>query len=122
MTERQIDWRGFLNRLIYCYGCGRFGLPRRGGKKPDGWSVLYQPHPEGPPGLHVCSAKCKVEVQDALAQGPVVGPLRTASNVTMGTDMREQMMREAMQHAIDEGRMDDLFLEALKEETDDRDS
>lgn len=113
MTERQIDWRAFLNKLVYCYGCGRFGIPRQG-KRPNGWSVLYQPHPEGPPGLNVCSAKCSDDVREALRKGPVTWPLKMASNVTMSTEMREQMVREAIQHAIDDGRMDDLFMSALQ--------
>lgn len=115
MAERRIDWRAFLNKLIYCYGCGRFGMPRKG-KLPRNWGTLYQPHPEGPPGLSVCSEKCKTDVQAALVKGPVTGPLRMASNVTMDSEMREQMMREATQFAIDEGRMDDLFQAALMEE------
>ena len=115
MVDRQIDWRAFLNKLIYCHGCGRFGMPRQG-KRPRGWSVLYQPHPQGPPGLNVCSDKCKAEVQEALVKGPVTGPLRMGSNVTMSTEMRETMMTEAMQFAIDEGHADDLFLAAMKDE------
>lgn len=115
MADRQIDWRAFLNRLTYCFGCGRFGMPRRG-KHPRGWSVLYQPHPEGPPGLNVCSGPCAAKVREALAKGPLTGPLRMTTHVTMTSEMREQMMTEAMQHAIDEGLMDDLFLAALKDE------
>lgn len=80
--------------------------------------MLYQPHPEGPPGLNVCSEKCKAELRVALAKGPVTSPLRVVSNVTMSAEMREQMMTEAVQHAIDEGLMDDLFLAAVKDEGD----
>lgn len=113
MPERQIDWRAFLNRLVYCYGCGRFGIPRNG-QRPVGWNVLYQPYPQGPAGLNVCSSQCSDEVLAALRKGPVTWPLKMAGNVTMSAEMRQQMIQEAIQHAIDEGRMDDLFMDAIQ--------
>jgi hypothetical protein len=117
MDKRQIDWRSFLNKLVYCYGCGRFGLPRQG-QRPRGWSLLYQPHQEGPPGLHVCSEGCANDVRAAIVKGPVTAPLRMASGVTMPSELRQMMLDEAVQFAIDSGRMDDLFLGALQAERD----
>lgn len=111
--SRELDWRGLLQRLQYCYGCGRFGLPRQG-KLPAGWTTLYQPHPDAPPGLHVCSAACAGEVRAAMAKGPVLAPLRVQSTIPMSAEMRQAMMDEAMQHAIDKGRMDGELLDALK--------
>jgi len=118
--ERQIDWRSFLDRLCYCHGCGRFGLPRDR-QKPNGWTVLYQPHPEGPPGLLVCSGSCAAEVREAIGRGPVTAPLRMAAGVVMPMEMRQVMMDEAVQFAIDNGRMDDLFLGALQAKIDEAD-
>ena len=114
--ERKLDWRAFVNRLIYCFGCGKFGLPRKGGVLPRGWSTLYQPHGDGPAGLHVCSDGCKGEVRRAMTEGPVTEPLSMATNVTMSAEMREQMMAEAMAHALqEEGVLDELFKDALGE-------
>jgi hypothetical protein len=118
VTERKIDWRAFLNKLVYCYGCGQFRMPRKGERKvepPPGWTVLYQPHSDAPAGLLVCSAACREKVQKAMAEGPVYEPLKAATNVPMMTDMREQMMEDAMLHAVEEGRLDDLFSEAVEE-------
>lgn len=114
--ERQLDWRAFVNRLIYCFGCGKFGLPRKGGALPRGWSMLYQPHGEGPVGLHVCSEGCKAKVREAMTKGPVIEPLEMATNITMTVEMREQMMAEAMAHALqEEGLLDQVFGDALGE-------
>jgi hypothetical protein len=118
VTDRQIDWRGFLNKLIYCYGCGQFRMPRKG-VRPKGWTMLYQPHAEGPPGLTVCSEGCADDVREAMERGPVEMPLRAATNITMSTEMRETMLEEAVQFGIDEGHMDDLFHAAMKEEESD---
>ena len=104
--------------LSYCYGCGRFGMPRNG-ERPKGWTMLYQPHHDGPPGLNVCSENCANDVRHAMETGPVEQPLKMATNVTMSTEMREAMLDEAVQHGIDEGRMDDLFMAAMKEEESD---
>lgn len=116
MSDRTLDWRAFVNRLIYCFGCGKFGLPRKGGVLPREWSLLYQPHREGPAGLHVCSEKCKAEVREAMTRGPVTEPLAVATNITMTAEMREQMMAEAMAHALkEEGLLDQFFSEAISE-------
>lgn len=111
MADRRIDWKAFLNRLRFCYGCGRFGLP--GSKRTSNWKMLYQPHRDAPPALSVCSDACAAEVVEALAKGPIRQPLRVATDVVMSAEMRETMIEEAMQHAIDSGRADDLFLQAL---------
>lgn len=118
MSERAIDWRAYLNKLVFCYSCGRFGMPRKGERKvdpPRGWTVLYQPHADTPAGLLVCSDTCREKVQAAIAEGPVYEPLEIAANVMMTPEMRDQMMEEAMLHAIEEGRLNDLFSEALEE-------
>lgn len=112
MADRRIDWRAFLDRLKFCYGCGRFGLPT-GNRVPANWKVLYQPHQDAPPALLVCSSACFEEVRGAIAKGPVRQPLRVATDVMMPAELRETMISEAMQHAIDSGRADDLFLAAL---------
>lgn len=80
---------------------------------PQGWSVLYQPHPDAPAGLLVCSEQCASEVRIAMALGPVTAPLRMVTGMAMSAEMRSAMIDEAMQHAIDSGRLDDLFLAAL---------
>jgi len=98
-------------------------MPRKGERKiepPRGWTVLYQPHPDAPAGLLACSSACRERLQKAMAEGPVVQPLEIATNVPMMTHMREQMMDEAMLHAIDEGRLDDLFSEAVEDKDDER--
>lgn len=121
MSERKIDWRAYLNKLVFCYGCGRFGMPRKGERKaepPPNWTVLYQPHQDAPAGLLVCSNACREKVQKAMAEGPVYEPLGMATNVMMTNEMREQMMTEAMQFAIDEGRLDELFLEVVEKNDD----
>jgi predicted RNA-binding Zn-ribbon protein involved in translation (DUF1610 family) len=91
---REIDWRAWLNRLKYCYGCGKFGIPRQGTGKPMGWRVLYQPHPDAPPGLHVCSESCADDVRDAMQKGPVTEPLKIGPPPMMDADLRRQMMDE----------------------------
>ena len=119
MTERRIDWRAFLNKLVYCYGCGRFGMPRKGARKaepPRGWTVLYQPHADAPAGLLVCSDGCREKVQKAMAEGPVCEPLKMATNVTMSTEMREQMMADMIQFAIKEGRLNELFSQVVEDQ------
>jgi transcriptional regulator with XRE-family HTH domain len=73
-VNREIDWAMWLNKLVFCYGCGRFAMPVKG-KPPRGWKMLYQPHPEGRPGLNVCSAKCGERVCEAMTKGPVTEPL-----------------------------------------------
>lgn len=78
--------------------------------------MLYQPHAQGPSGLNVCSPSCADDVRAAMTKGPLTGPLKMASGVAMGAEMKKAMMDEAMQYAIDNGRMDDRFLAALREE------
>lgn len=115
---REIDWRSFVDKLVFCYGCGRFGMPSRGAP-PRGWSTLYQPHDEAPVGLHVCSDACKVLVRDAMKCGPVFEPLRMATDVMMSSEMRDQMMQEALAftEAIEkEGAIDAAFIESVEEE------
>lgn len=116
-SGRQLDWRAFINKLVYCYGCGRFGLPERGKTRPRNWTLLYQPHPEGPPGLHACSNACADDVREAMSHGPVVKPLKMATNITMSSEMREQMMAEAVEFAsLEQGRLNELFEEATEVE------
>lgn len=119
MTERRIDWRAFLNKLVYCYGCGRFGMPCKGQRKaepPRGWTVLYQPHVDAPAGLLACSDACRERLQKAMAEGPVYEPLETATNVTMSTEMREQMMVDAIRFAIQEGRLNEFFSQVMEDQ------
>jgi len=92
-------------------------MPRKGPRKvepPRGWKVLYQPHPDAPAGLLVCSKVCEEKVRRAMEEGPVYEPLEIATNIMMPTEMREQLMKEAMEFAIKEGRLDDLFVAASK--------
>lgn len=113
-VERRLDWRAFLNRLVFCYSCGKFGLPRSGSSLPRGWSMLYQPHGAGPVGLQTCSDRCKSVVREAMKKGPVTEPLAMATNVTMTTEMREQMMAEAMAFVFrQEGVLDEAFVDAM---------
>lgn len=91
---RKIDWRAYLNRLTYCYGCGKFGLPRKGKPRPMGWKLLYQPHDGAPPGLHVCSESCANQVREAMAKGPVHEPLQMGPPPMMDAGLRQQMMGE----------------------------
>lgn len=106
MTDRVIDWRAFVNRLQFCYGCGKFGLPRKGKLVPNGWNVIYQPHPDGRPGLHVCSEDCKEAVQRAMIQGPVTEPLMMPEP---GAMMMPAEVRQAMEDEIREGLVKEAF-------------
>jgi hypothetical protein len=96
---RDIDWKAYLNRLVYCFGCGKFGLPRRGKPKPMGWKLLYQPHADARPGLHVCSESCANDVRDAMAKGPVNEPLKMGLPPMMDVELRHQMMQEVKTEA-----------------------
>lgn len=112
MTERSLDWRAYLNKLQYCTGCGRFGLPQKGKRKkkpPRGWKVVYQPHPDAPAGLLVCSQKCEEKVRAAMAEGPIYEPLEIAKDIPMTAEMRSQMLDEAMDFALKQGRFNDVF-------------
>lgn len=107
--DREIDWEAFLNKLTFCYGCGRFGKPQKNKPHPRGWTMLYQPHPEGPPGLHVCSDICAQKVRNAMKEGVVEEPLEMGRMPMMDAEMREHMIGSAMQHAIiDQGRIGEL--------------
>jgi hypothetical protein len=92
-VARDLDWREFLNRLSFCYGCGRFGRPQSNGK-PANWNVLYQPRESGPPALHVCSERCKIDVQEAMRSGVVTEPLRLGTLPVMDADLQAQMVEE----------------------------
>jgi len=96
-VERSIDWRKYLNRLMFCYGCGRLGLPRKGKTLPTGWKLLYQPHPEGVPGLHVCSDDCNDAVRLAMMAGPVTSPLMMPEP---GSIMLPAEVRRAMEDEV----------------------
>lgn len=73
--SRDVDWALWLNKLVFCHGCGRFGMPQQGMKPPRGWKLLYQPHPEGRPGLYVCSTECEEKIKEAMKEGPITDPL-----------------------------------------------
>ncbi len=110
MTERVIDWRAFLNALVYCHGCGRFGRPQRtprGRRQPRNWLMLYQPHADTPPMLLACSTKCADDVRAAMKQGPVIEPLKTAADVMMPAEMREAMFAEIKAALEEEEKQDD---------------
>lgn len=92
---RSLDWRKFLNKILYCFGCGRFGVPSKKGI-PRGWKVLYQPHYDAPPGLHVCSEKCADKVREAMKDGPVTEPLKQGEPPSMSAAIMWAMMREAV--------------------------
>ncbi len=107
--DRELDWEGFLNKLVFCYGCGKFGVPRNNKPAPKGWKLLYQPHPDAPPGLHVCGEFCAARVRKAMAEGPVLEPLETGRAPMMDAEMRDHMLGAAMQHAIiDQDRVGEL--------------
>lgn len=93
--SREPDWREFIGRLVYCWGCGRFGLPQAGKRLPRGWAMLYQPHREGPSLLLACGSECKAKIQRAIRGGPVLHPLAQATEIPMPADLREAMMADA---------------------------
>lgn len=100
--DREILWSDWLNKLVFCYGCGKFGLPRGAPPVPRGWKVLYQPHPDGPPGLHVCSDGCADRVRKAMARGPVLEPLEIASDFgMMPADVRESWERHVRESSAE---------------------
>lgn len=100
--DRNIDMVKWLNSLIFCYGCGRFGLPSKG-KLPHGWKLLYQPHPDGQPGLSVCSAGCDKKVREAMKEGPITEPLEMRPPPmphefqSTISDAAKEMLKEAME-------------------------
>lgn len=93
--ERELDWRRFVNKMSYCFSCGRFGMPSKRGI-PRGWKVLYQHHADAPPGLHVCSEKCANKVREAMKDGPVTVPIEQGKPPPMGATMMAAMMCEAV--------------------------
>lgn len=107
---RDIDWKAYVNRLVYCYGCGRFGMPRKGGKPPMRWKILYQPHADAPPGLHVCSETCADEVRDAMSKGPVREPLKVGTAPMMDAELRHQMMEQLRRETEERIRKEQRFV------------
>lgn len=98
---RDLDWREYVNALVYCFGCGRFGKPSPKGI-PDGWKVLYNPHSEGKPGLHVCGAGCAAKVSAALREGPVLEPLEMSVAPPMPQEMRQAALEGSVAHRVKE--------------------
>lgn len=114
--SRDIDWRAFIDKLVFCYGCGRFGVPKKGAL-PREWTTLYQPHGDAPVGLPACSEACKTAVRAAMMQGPVLMPLASVTDIMMSSEMRNAMMREAEQFASsmqEEGLVDEAFESAVE--------
>jgi transcriptional regulator with XRE-family HTH domain len=105
MSERDIDWRAWVNRLQPCYSCGKLGLPPRGHAIPTGWKVLYQPHSDGKPGLSVCSSKCQEAVTEAMKTGPVLEPLGMPTGVVLPAEVM-QSIRLEIEEAMDEEKKD----------------
>lgn len=101
MSKRELDWKEFINRLVYCFGCGRFGKPSPKGI-PSGWKVLYNPHAEGKPGLHVCGDGCKAKVLAALREGPVLEPLEMGPPPPMPVEMKESALEGAISSRVRE--------------------
>jgi len=98
---RETDWNLWLNKLIFCHGCGRFGMPKQG-KPPGGWKLLYQPHPEGRPGLYVCSSDCEEKIREAMKDGPIIDPLEMRPP-PMPHELQEQV-RELVKGVAEEER------------------
>jgi len=118
--ERKLDWKEFVNALVYCFGCGRFGKPTPKGI-PDGWKVLYNPHPEGKPALHVCSTKCATKVSMALRDGPVLEPLEMGAPPLMPAKMREEALECVRIHAGVEVPFHEEAMKRLVDAKDDPD-
>jgi len=118
MPDRELDWKDYINALVYCYGCGRFGKPSSKGI-PTGWKVLYNPHSEGKPGLHVCSDGCQAKVLAALKEGPVLEPLEMGAPPPMPQEMREAAIDGSIRHRVRERVAtvleDDETIEAVTE-------
>lgn len=127
MTERVIDWRAYLNKLVPCYGCGRLGLPAKNKTMPTGWKLLYQPHPEGVVGAHVCSKDCADVVRLAMIKGPVTQPLAMPEPgaIMLPAEIREAMEDEVrkdlevQQEALND-RRSKLITDNSKDRTDDK--
>lgn len=115
--SRDLDWRSYLNRLTYCYGCGRFGMPQAGSKQhlPRGWALLYQPHRHAPPALPCCSLACKDKVRSHMQGEPIFEPLVSADDIAiMPVEQRLAMMAE-IQHAVEEMLAEELVHEREKD-------
>jgi len=99
--NREIDWDVWLNRLIFCHGCGRFGMPKER-KPPTGWKLIYQPHPDGRSGLYACSSSCEGKLKDAMKEGPIVDPLEMRPP-PMPHELQEQVT-QLVRGAVNEER------------------
>lgn len=106
VMSRDIDWRAFLNRLVFCWSCGKFGMPRKKQALPTGWKLIYQPHPEGRPGLHVCSDDCHEALRLAMIQGPVTEPLMLPDPASI---MFPAEVKQAMDNEVQEGLVEEKF-------------
>lgn len=93
MAGREVDWRRFIDSLVFCFGCGRFGRPRKG-RPPFNWKLLYQPHGGGPAGLLVCSSKCDAEVREVMVDRVITEPLRVSKAPMMDAELRAAMLAE----------------------------
>jgi len=100
--SRDIDWVSYIGRLVFCYGCGRFGVPAKNGRPPRGWSLLYQPHADAPPGLLVCAPSCASAVREAMTDGPVHEPLKMGAPPPMPQKMKDVMLRDVIWGVIKE--------------------
>lgn len=123
---RDIDWSIWLNKLTFCHGCGSFGMPQQDHKPPRGWKLLYQPHPEGRPGLYVCSTECEEKIKEAMKEGPIIDPLEMRpppmphelqEQVTqlvkgMAEEERAQQQMEALKRL--QGAVDTALLAAME--------
>ena len=98
--ERELDWRTFVNKMVYCFSCGRFGLPSKKGI-PRGWKVLYQPHHDAPPGLHVCGELCADKVREVMKDKAITEPLEQGAPPPMSAAMMAAMMGEAVSERIE---------------------
>lgn len=110
------DWRDYLNTLVHCDGCGRFGVPdrsrRTGPRTPRGWKLIYQPHQGAPTTLLACGPACAERLREAMENGPVTEPLTFAPDVIMPSDVREAMFadfREYLGDAADPIVFEKLF-------------
>jgi hypothetical protein len=92
-------------------------MPKQG-KPPKGWKLLYQPHPEGRPGLYVCSAACEEKVREAMAKGPIIDPLEMRPP-PMPHELQEQVRELVKGVAEDErARAQEEALKRVQEAVD----
>lgn len=90
------DWEAFLNSLTYCFGCGRFAKRPPEGTLPKGWKLLYQPHPDAPPGLPVCGDSCNDDVLKEMKEGPIHEPLKRGRPPMMDASLQESMFADVV--------------------------